>query len=74
MAKKKATGICLSEVRDSLVASSAEITADFKAAGRCYNMKQFDITAARSKTFDEPIFVDEWIEPAGAKGELDGPC
>jgi 3'-phosphoadenosine 5'-phosphosulfate sulfotransferase (PAPS reductase)/FAD synthetase len=44
------------------------------AAGRCYNMKQFDITAARSKTFDEPIFVDEWIEPAGAKGELDGPC
>jgi hypothetical protein len=43
-------------------------------AGQCYQMEEFDITAARSKTFDEPIFLDTWVRPAGADGELDGPC
>ena len=36
-------------------------------------MKEADIRAALSETFDEPVFVDPWVLPAGAHGDACGP-
>ncbi len=43
------------------------------AAGQPYDMKPGDIAAALSETFEEPIFIDPWVLPAGAFGETAGP-
>jgi hypothetical protein len=37
------------------------------------NMRDEDIRAALSPTFDEPIFLVHWILPAGAHGDACGP-
>jgi 3'-phosphoadenosine 5'-phosphosulfate sulfotransferase (PAPS reductase)/FAD synthetase len=37
------------------------------------NMREDDIEAALSTTFDEPVFIDPWIMPAGAHGDVCGP-
>ncbi len=37
------------------------------------NMREEDIRAALSRTFDEPIFVAHWTLPAGAHGDACGP-
>lgn len=46
----------------------------FANAGKAYDMNEKDMAAARSTSFDEPIFLDNWEMPLGANAELDGPC
>jgi len=47
---------------------------EFAAKGIAYQMKPADVIAVNQTTFNEPIFLDKWEMPAGASGELDGPC
>lgn len=41
--------------------------------GTPYQMDEADIRAALARTFDEPIFVDNWTMPRGAFGDSCGP-
>jgi 3'-phosphoadenosine 5'-phosphosulfate sulfotransferase (PAPS reductase)/FAD synthetase len=41
--------------------------------GTPYAMREADMRAATSETFDEPIFLTTWTQPAGAYGESCGP-
>lgn len=42
-------------------------------AGRSYQFDRKWVEVANSKEFNEPIFVDQWVLPAGAYGEAVGP-
>ncbi|RTL26967.1 MAG: phosphoadenosine phosphosulfate reductase [Rhodocyclaceae bacterium] len=42
-------------------------------AGVPYAMSERDVAAALSHTFAEPVFMAEWVQPAGAFGESCGP-
>jgi 3'-phosphoadenosine 5'-phosphosulfate sulfotransferase (PAPS reductase)/FAD synthetase len=39
-----------------------------------YQMKEKDIASINNVEYNEPIFLDEWVEPLGMKGDLRGPC
>ncbi len=41
--------------------------------GQAYDMKEEDIDAALSETFDEPAIVEDWSLPKGAFGDTAGP-
>jgi 3'-phosphoadenosine 5'-phosphosulfate sulfotransferase (PAPS reductase)/FAD synthetase len=41
--------------------------------GTPYAMREEDIRAALSETFEEPVFLEKWMLPAGAFGENCGP-
>lgn len=43
------------------------------ARGTPYAISEADLAACRSHTFDEPVILDTWTRPAGAKGETCGP-
>lgn len=43
------------------------------ALGTPYQMNEADKRLAMSKTYDQPIFVDDWVLPAGAYGDSCGP-
>lgn len=46
---------------------------DLVEKGTPYNMDQDMIKLALSESYDQPIFMDEWLLPAGAYGESCGP-
>ena len=41
--------------------------------GTAYDMDTADVDASQSRTFDEPILLDDWKLPSGAFGESNGP-
>lgn len=41
--------------------------------GTPYDMDPAILASARSETFDEPVFVENWVLPAGAFGDNTGP-
>ena len=41
--------------------------------GTAYPMTDADLAAARSETFDEPVFTETWTLPRGAYGDACGP-
>ena len=50
-----------------------ESVAQSAARGQAYKMDAATLRSARSETFEEPVFLDNWILPAGAFGDNNGP-
>lgn len=47
---------------------------DYVKGVKPYSTNQYYINLVNSREFNEPIFLDKWVKPLGATGDLRGPC